>query len=125
MNFFDCTLIDKAGVRTLDAGYFTLQPTSDIMGLLKGLEDGVRFKLGVRPEDIEILSEASNHTCEAEVHLLEPLGDSVIVNLLIGDVSVKVKAKPGFRAGLGERVYLIFNWGRAHLFLADTEAAIY
>jgi multiple sugar transport system ATP-binding protein len=120
MNFFDCTLIDKRGVRAIGASCFSPQSPKIILKQLEGLNDGTKFKLGVRPEDIEIsTSHNSDLTCEAIVHLLEPTGDSQIVTLEVGDTIMKAKTKPGYKLDVGEKVFITFNWSRAHLFLSS------
>jgi multiple sugar transport system ATP-binding protein len=122
MNFFDCTLIDKRGVRAIGAACFAPQSPEDIMKKLDGLEHGTEFQLGVRPEDIEISKiRQSKPTCEADVHLLEPTGDSIIVDLKVEEKIMKAKVKPGFKVKEGDHVYITFDWSRAHLFLSSVE----
>ncbi len=126
MNFFDCTLIDKRGVRAIGAVCFSPQSPKNIMKMLEGLEDGTKFNLGVRPEDIEISkTRTSQLTCEADVHLLEPMGDSLIVNLKIDNTIMRAKTKPGFKVDVGEHVYITFDWSRAHLFLSSDGASLH
>jgi ABC-type sugar transport system ATPase subunit len=125
MNIFDCKLIDRRGVRAIGASCFAPQSPPNIMKMLKGLEDGTEIKLGVRPEDIEISkTKTSQLTCEADIRLLEPLGDSLIVTLKIGDTVMKAKTKPGFKADIGEHIYVTFDWNRTNLFLARTEQSL-
>jgi len=118
MNLFNCKLIDKKGVRTFGASYFTSQSPMNIMKILKDQKDGTQFTLGVRPEDIEISkTQKSDLICEAEVHLLEPMGDSLIVSLKVADTIIRAKTKPGFEVGVGDQVYISFEWNRSHIFL--------
>ncbi len=124
MNFFDCTLIDKQGVRAIGAACFAPQSPDNIMNMLEKYEDGTKFKLGVRPEDIEISKTRNSRlTCEADVHLLEPLGDSLIVTLKVGDTIMKAKTKPGFKIEVGEHVYIEFDWSRTHFFRSSDEVS--
>ena len=123
MNFFDCVLLDRRGVRVIGGACFGPQSPKNIMELLKGLPDGAKFKLGVRPEDIEIRkSSTQGMTCEADVQLLEPTGDSLVVTLNVNDELMKARVNPGFKLKTDEHVYLTFNWDRAHLFLSDTSS---
>jgi len=120
MNLFNCKLIDKKGVRAIGASCFAPQSPNNIMELLRDQKDGTQFTLGVRPEDISISkTRQSNLTCEAEVHLLEPMGDSLIVTLKVVDSIMRAKTKPGFEVTEGDHMYISFDWNRSHLFLGD------
>ncbi len=121
MNFFNCILLDRQGVRVIGGACFGPQSPEPIMKQLEGLPDGTKFKLGVRPEDIEIRkTRAKGTTCEADVQLLEPTGDSLVVTLTVADELMKARVNPGFKITTGEHVYLTFEWTRAHLFLSNT-----
>ena len=61
---------------------------------------------------------------ETEVFLSEPLGSEVIVNVKVGERVVKVRAPPGTKYRIGEKVYLKINWDKIHLFDKKTEKAI-
>jgi multiple sugar transport system ATP-binding protein len=121
MNFFDSILLDRRGVRAIGSSCFAPQSPQKIMKMLDGLEDGTKFKLGVRPEDIEIQkTRTKGITCEADVQLLEPMGDSLIVTLGVNEETMKARVNPGFKVAVGEHVYLAFDWNRAHLFLSSS-----
>ena len=125
MNFFECSLIDKAGIRAIGGSCFTFKSPDQVMKNLENIQGGTDFKLGVRPEDIRITSGRNEDTtCEGEIYLLEPLGDSLIVSLKVGDTSMKARTNPGFKASVGEHVYITFDWNRAHLFLNSSGKAI-
>jgi multiple sugar transport system ATP-binding protein len=121
MNFFECKILDRRGVRAIGGACFGPQSPENIMKMLEGLGDSTQFRLGVRPEDIEIRkTRTSGITCEADVRLLEPMGDSLIVTLGVEDEVMRSRVNPGFRINVGEHVYLTFDWERAHLFLSST-----
>ncbi len=125
MNLFNCKIIDNKGVRAIGALCFAPQSPANIMKIIKDQKDGTSFTLGVRPEDIEISkTRQPNLTCEAIVHLLEPMGDSLIVSLKIEDTIIRAKAKPGFEVEVGDKMNLSFDWNRSHVFLGteDTES---
>ncbi|MFC1753646.1 ABC transporter ATP-binding protein, partial [Thermoproteota archaeon] len=124
MNFFNCNLVDKRGVRAIGASCFAPQSPENIIKKLSTLKDGDKFSLGVRPEDIEInKTRSSKVTCEAIVHLLEPMGDSLIVTLKIEDTIFRSKTNPGFIVKVGEKVFLSFDWMRAHIFLGTDDSS--
>lgn len=68
--------------------------------------------LGVRPGDLRVAQQGA----EAQVELVEELGDSRIVNLQLGAQRVKLKSEGAFGPAEGERVRLAFAPAAAHLF---------
>ncbi|MEJ7763069.1 MAG: ABC transporter ATP-binding protein [Thermomicrobiales bacterium] len=62
--------------------------------------------VGLRPEDILLAPAETDETIFAKVHLVEPLGSEVIVNLRVGDHVVRVRVAPNARPRMGETVYL-------------------
>ncbi len=125
MNFFNCTLIDKRGIRAFGTSCFVPQSPEYIMKKIYTLNDGDKFCLGVRPEDIEISKKRSSKiTCEATVHLLEPMGDSLIVTLKTENTIFRSKTNPGFIVEVGEQVFLSFDWMRSHVFLGSADSSL-
>ncbi|HJN58010.1 MAG TPA: ABC transporter ATP-binding protein [Nitrososphaerales archaeon] len=123
MNLINSKIIDDKGTRAIEASCFAPQSPKNLIELLKDQKNGTRFTLGVRPEDIEISKkQISNFTCESDVHLLEPMGDSLIISLKIVDTLIRVKTKPGFEVSVGDHMYLLFDWNRTHLFLSENGA---
>jgi len=68
--------------------------------------------LGVRPGDLCVAAEG----IPAQVDFIEDFGDSTILNLLIGEQHVKVKAGQAPQVSEGQRVCLGFPPSAAHLF---------
>jgi ABC-type sugar transport system ATPase subunit len=71
---------------------------------------------GVRAEEIELLHEAAPEALPAEVFVIEPLGDRLLVDVRQGDSTdtLKIKVSPFFPVQSGEKVWLRFN--RFHVF---------
>jgi len=61
---------------------------------------------------------------EAEVYVVEPLGDRTIFDMRIGRDLVKVRTPPTFDAAPGTRLWLHVDQSRIHLFDPATEQAI-
>ena len=109
MNLIDCTLTERNGLKCLGTGEFSI-PLED------GLADEVRRKatsanlvFGVRPEHLSVHKERKTDSLEAEVYALEPLGEYVIVDVMVQDKLIKAKTAPGFTATIGSKVYLTFD----------------
>ena len=60
----------------------------------------------------------------AEIYVLEPVGESTIVNLKIGRYLVKARAPAGFRAEIGEKAEAVFNMNKIHIFDKKTNELV-
>jgi multiple sugar transport system ATP-binding protein len=83
--------------------------------------------LGVRPEDLGVLSPEDNSRAAlvAEVFAFELTGDATLVTIKQGSLMVTAKAGKDFRSAPGERLGFAVDPGRCHLFDARTEARIH
>src|SRR5207253_182201 len=68
-------------------------------------KDGV--KVGLRPEAIQLELTPAPGAQPADVLVSEPLGSEVIVNVMLGDVLLKVRTGPEVRPDPGTRVFLL------------------
>jgi multiple sugar transport system ATP-binding protein len=75
--------------------------------------------IGIRPEDVALSMVPDEGAFPASVFVSEPLGNEVIVNVLVGETVVKVRADPSVRPKRGDRVYLRAARDRVHVFGAD------
>jgi multiple sugar transport system ATP-binding protein len=86
----------------------------------EGLYDiaGVEAYFGVRPEDITLAENlsAATETFEAEVTVREPLGELLLLHCRLGDEELQVKVEPRSQIQPGDKIELVFNKERLHLF---------
>jgi multiple sugar transport system ATP-binding protein len=124
MNFFDCTFRthDRGGI--LDAGQFSVEITSDMADLVRRNTAGPEVILGVRPEDVAVSKTRQPAAIEGSVYVVEPIGESVIVDANVGKNLVKARADPSFQAEIEEKVYLTFNRNKIHIFDKKKQTAI-
>lgn len=87
-----------------------------------GLVDGAAVELGLRPEHASVTA-LGEGTCDAEVVLVERLGDRTLVYARLDD-GLEVTAQDVGTSGvrLGDRIGLQINGHVAHLFEADGTA---
>jgi multiple sugar transport system ATP-binding protein len=88
---------------------------------IQGLAGTRKITLGVRPGDLRIAPEG----IPARVDLIEDLGDSVIVNLNVGEQRVKIRSDPGQVPGEGQQVFLAFHPRSSHLFDGESGLRIH
>jgi multiple sugar transport system ATP-binding protein len=124
MNLFDCTFRPRDGGGVLDVGEFSIELGSDIAGLVRENAAGSEVVLGVRPEDISVAKKREPGSIEGSVYVVEPIGDSVIVDANVGKNLVKARADASFVAEIEEKVYLTFNKDKIHIFEKKQQTAI-
>jgi multiple sugar transport system ATP-binding protein len=121
MNFFDATIQD--GGATLAASKFSLPIPASLKGVAAG-HTGEKVVVGLRPEHIvdpSIPTRGEKATLAAEVEVIEPLGDEVIVHARAGDEPLVYKVEPQFTPEVDQKVQIAVELDRLHLFDAKTE----
>jgi multiple sugar transport system ATP-binding protein len=113
MNFLDCRL--DAAARALAGADWHLDLTGDHLARLEKRVNGNELVFGIRPEDVDLLPDAGADL-SAEIYVVEPLGDRTIVDMRLGQQTVKVKVAPDFAKSSGTRLGLHFDPARFHLF---------
>jgi len=124
MNFFDCTFKSRDGGGVIDAGEFSIEVGTDVAEVVRKNASGPEVILGIRPEDIAVAKKRQPGSIEASVYVVEPIGDSVIVDANVGENLVKARADASFVAEIEEKVYLTFNQSKIHVFDKKQQTAI-
>lgn len=116
MNFFDCTFETRDGRGVLDAGEFSVEVDADVADVVRKNAGGPEVILDVRPEDVSVAKKRQPSSIEASVYVIEPIGESVIVDANVGKNLVRARADASFMAEIEEKVYLTFNHSKLHIF---------
>ena len=116
MNFFDCTLMEKDGGEVLDATGFQVPISKENFDVIRKVASTSELVLGVRPEDMTVTMHSVPNGIQAKIYVIEPIGDSVIVDARIGETLVRAKAHARFEAKFDDTVYLTFDTQRMHVF---------
>ena len=92
MNFFDCSLVEKDGGGMLDVTEFQVPLSKETLRCdPKGrLWVGARSRRQTRRHEGQ--QEAVPDGIQAKVYVIEPIGDSIIVDARIGGTLIKAKA---------------------------------
>ena len=78
--------------------------------------NGEALALGIRPEAVSVaLTPALGHVA-AKVHLIEPLGAYDIVDIAIGDATLRARTASQFVRAQGDPVWLKLDEARTHFF---------
>ena len=81
---------------------------------------------GIRPEHLVISTTSAepDRSIEGLVYVLEPLGRDLIVNVKIGEHIIKAIANPGLMLTPGQKIWLVIDYDKIHIFDKKTEKAI-
>lgn len=115
MNFFDGTLQNDGGEgwQVKGDGFACELKSETARSLVATTPAEVR--LGVRPEDIEVLPDDSP-TAYATVVVREPLGSDLFLTLELNGAAFKARTHPDARIDRGERIAVRFSPTKVHLF---------
>ena len=106
MNLFTVTAADNGS---------TMVGRGDGLVEVRGLPRGVA-QLGVRPTDVRAALVPEPGSLPGIVYVTEPMGDAQVVRVNVGSqiVNVSLPAAPKF--AIGQQVWLVPDWSRAHHF---------
>ncbi|MGD8967876.1 MAG: ABC transporter ATP-binding protein [Anaerolineae bacterium] len=124
MNFIECQLEREGGQAILRNAHFSLALQADLAARVGSLPEGKGLILGVRPEHIHVTPRQEEGALPAEVYVLEPQSNELILDLSMGDLLLKAsedKKELGFRPEVGQRVWMAFMQDAVHLFDTETE----
>ena len=122
MNFLPCHF--DSGERQLVGDGWHVSLPYDQLEQVSRQTKGKDLVFGIRPEDIELSAQTGNDWLPAAVYVTEPLGDRTIVDMQLGDTTVKVKAAAEFEAVSGDQLAIRFDPAQFHLFDQATGKAL-
>jgi multiple sugar transport system ATP-binding protein len=120
MNFFEMEL-EASGESTLVNDSFDYELDEGIYEDIR--EYGERYTLGIRPEDIEMVTGDARNAVPAEVEVTEPLGDVTYVYMNIGDSQYTATLNGDIVLEPGRTIHVGFPQDRIHLFDGQTGEA--
>jgi multiple sugar transport system ATP-binding protein len=121
MNFIQATIRD--GGSTLAASKFTMPAPASLRAVTSS-RDGRGVTVGLRPEHIldpSTPTRGEKAKLPAEVEVIEPLGDEVIVHARVGDDLLVYKVEPQATPDVGQKLEIAVELDRLHLFDTETE----
>jgi multiple sugar transport system ATP-binding protein len=81
--------------------------------------------VGVRARDLELVPAGTPGTASGSVYVVEPLGDEVSVEVLLGEARVSVRAPRGWTADPGSPIGVRMDPARACFFTPDGTTAVH
>ena len=125
MNFADVTLADGNGRVTAEAQGLKICLPEALASRARS-KCGRKATLGIRPEDIRVAhaGDSADHCFDAEVEVVEQLGSEILLDTRVGPALMAASIDPESKVRAHDRLKLVLNPARLHLFDAETEAAI-
>jgi len=130
MNMVPVTVRAEGDKLIADAGAFSVELPSSRAEAVK-LEVGKPCVLGIRPESIYdknlegLVKPTSGNVVAVGVDVIEPLGNDVEVYLTAGEHQLNAMIDNKTKAKVGEKLDVIFDMDKSHLFDKETEKAVY
>ena len=121
MNFIPCTFDTSNGAVRVVHPEFSVRVQATTAAP-DAIVDGASCVLGVRPEDVQIVSGSAG--AAANVFVTEPLGGETVVDLHLGGQVVKALTPPAQAPQPGTDVGVSFDPRRLHVFDAASGAAV-
>jgi ABC-type sugar transport system ATPase subunit len=122
INFLRARVEQADGAVSLVGDGFRVRLSGEMERKAKSLGAGREVVVAIRPEDITL--EEAPGDASAEVYVVEPLGRDMLVELRVGEATVRALAPHLFRAAIGAKVSVTLDRSRIHLFDPRTEEAI-
>lgn len=130
MNFFQAKIVRDGDVMYLDAGDFKAEiPPEKASKVGNRQSQSATCTFGIRPEDIHNLEYVPpgiiSARVRATVEVTEPMGNEVILYLLIGEQRVIARVDPRTRARPGQQIDLALNMANMHAFDSESESSLF
>lgn len=122
MNLIEGDFIDKHGEPILDFGDFSIKIPAKISDFIKNKLTHSRLIVGIRPEHVIVKNYEEEGSIEAQVDLIQRLGDTNYASLSMGSILITAKIDPKIK--LESKVFVKFDLDHMHLFDKKTEEAI-
>lgn len=123
MNTFEGSIVEKNGKIICDMASFSYPLSKELSGIVTKT-DISEILLGIRPEDIKIVRKIQEDAIEAEVEITEMIGAHLFVHLRVGEKMCVVETTSSEEFSSGEKVWLLFNNRKLHIFDAKNKKSI-
>ncbi len=122
MNFADCELVKENGQFGLQSASFRLGLGQHHREKLELYGGRPQVRLGVRPEDVAVVSTPGQNRVAAVIDFVEPQGDrTILIVKLAGGETFLIEVDPDFRPAVNSTIQLEFDLEYIQIFEAETE----
>lgn len=123
MNFLNGAVQRHDGAMRVKVGEMLITPPDYMDAALRPYE-GKDIFIGIRAENMEVLSQPAEGALPVEVEVVEPLGAQNLLTIYIDGHAIKVSTHPDFKVSVGARLWLRFPENKIRWIDRDTGRAI-
>jgi multiple sugar transport system ATP-binding protein len=124
MNIAPTVVKDADGEAVVSVDSETFGMPRELLGMLQSRNAGSDLSLGVRPEGIIVSREDQPGYRPVEAHIIQPYGGFDIVDLRVGDRTLRARTASGFVGKAGDRVWARIDPMQAHFFDSRSGASL-
>jgi multiple sugar transport system ATP-binding protein len=124
MNISATTVSDVGGKAQVAIDRETFELPSQLLNMLQSKKASNELSLGVRPEGILISREQQAGYKPVEAHLIQPYGGFDIVDLKVGEQTLRARTTSGLVPKPGETVFARIDPAQAHFFDSTSGASL-
>jgi len=123
MNFFDVSVEGAGDGVYLNHESFRIEVPARMRNEVGQYRDR-EVVLGMRPEDVDVITDVEERAANIKVDVVEPLGNENVLYLLAGDNPFVARVAPECRVSPGQSVAVSFDLDKVHVFDKETEKTV-
>jgi multiple sugar transport system ATP-binding protein len=130
MNFVTATIVQGDGTLFVDCKGFKLALPQELADKARPYV-GKEVTFGIRPEDLydsklpRLVEASVSNTITVDVDVIEPLGNDVEMYLTANGIQLIAMIDSASTAKMGDKIDVVLDMSKSHLFDKETEKAIY
>jgi multiple sugar transport system ATP-binding protein len=124
MNIAPATVGEAGGKAEVRIDNQAFELPSEVLGMLQSKKAGNDLSLGIRPEGIIVSRTDQPGYRPAEAHIIQPFGGFDIVDLKVGDRTLRARTTSGFVSKAGSPVWAKIDPAHAHFFDNNSGASL-
>ena len=123
MNIADAQLLQEGGLASVVVHGEAFELPPQALAMIAG-KPGKDIALGIRPEGVLLAHEQTPRAHQVQVHLIQPYGPFDIVDVKVGDSTLRARTPSGFVSGKGQSLWASLDASQAHFFDKSTGASL-
>jgi multiple sugar transport system ATP-binding protein len=124
MNVASTVVKDANGHAEIRVDSAAFELPRELLGMLQQKQAGNELSLGVRPEGILVSRDDRPGYLPVEAHIIQPFGGFDIVDLKVGNMTMRARTTSGYVGKAGDRVWARIDPTHAHFFDSKSGASL-
>jgi multiple sugar transport system ATP-binding protein len=120
MNISATAVKEEGGAATVAIDSESFELPRELLGMLQQKQAGQDLSLGVRPEGILLSRDQQPGYRSVEAHIIQPYGGFDIIDLKVGNRTIRARTPSGYVGRAGDRVWARIDPAQAHFFDTKT-----